>query len=102
MSKGFGVAQRFVLERLEQLDDWSGTYGLAWDRRAVEAGLDPESRQAEKLIAPPTIAEVESIRRAVRGLADRGLLDVRYRKLGTNEGPREFLEARLTPRSARG
>ncbi len=70
MSRGFGKAQRFVLERLEadRADDVE-----PW-RRWRSA---PELAEARSESAP-TVAEVESIRRAIRSLAASGNVEMRH------------------------
>ena len=77
MSRGHGKTQRFVLERLER----SREEGVQpWDRWLTAAELAHERACGE-----PTKAEVESVRRALRRLAEEGLVETGHvddRRLG--------------------
>ncbi len=72
MSKGPGRAQRFILDRLEQLrypddgDDRTQEYWLAEDLAADYFGVEATIL---------TAAQIETIRRAIRTLAKQGLVE---------------------------
>jgi hypothetical protein len=77
MSRGLGELQRFVLEQLESRRGWIDVGWLAYRRYG-------DGR--------PTAAQVESLRRAVRTLAARGLVETQR-----NPGNNSMLEVRRRP-----
>ncbi len=68
MSRGLGRAQRFVLDYLTE----QKTPKIPWRRWKPV----PEISRAFAGDKRPTAAEAESVRRAVRSLAGKGLVDV--------------------------
>lgn len=91
MSRGIGRTQAFVLAELRQLRQgepvgsnppfrWADSIELAWKM----------SGRKELVVSP---AEIESVRRAFRRLAQSGLVEARHRYEGRRQ--RQMLMARL-------
>jgi hypothetical protein len=92
MSKGYGSVQRAVLARLES---WPRQH-QSWSAHSYATHAYPPWRMVADLAAqdddsalPPTRAQVESVRRAVKQLAARGLAELDYQSWeGTRDDPR--------------
>jgi hypothetical protein len=99
VSRGLGRTQRFVLDVLAERqrdqpwNGWEYVRSIAGDRRHQEACSEDDHRWCEW--DPPTPADVESVRRAVRTLERAGAVETRYVSLDTDPGLRSFLAARL-------
>jgi len=75
MSKGHGAAQRFVLAQLERHRDGLPIYALAvgWMHHKAACGCKPAEFSTCR--CQPVLAELQSIRRAVRTLELEGLVE---------------------------